>query len=101
MEITETQCGNFKNFPHDFLEKIPSKYYFTKELYYKLISQNFFEVGVNFRNFHHHTVEKREILSHCTHQYFFRQINSLVTYLVKPLRSRNFCQKGVREREFP
>ena len=28
---------------------------------------------------------------------FFRQINSLVTYLVKPLLSRNFFQKWVRE----
>ena len=28
---------------------------------------------------------------------FFRQINSLVTYLVTPLLSRNFCQKCVRE----
>ena len=27
----------------------------------------------------------------------FRQINSLVTCLVKPLLSRNFCQKCVRE----
>ena len=27
----------------------------------------------------------------------FRQINSLVTYLVKPSLSRNFCQKCVRE----
>ena len=27
----------------------------------------------------------------------FREINSLVTYLVKPLVSRNFCQKSVRE----
>ena len=26
------------------------------------------------------------------------EINSLVTYLVKPLLSRNFCQKSVRER---
>ena len=26
----------------------------------------------------------------------FREINSLVTYLVKPLLSRNFCQKSVR-----
>ena len=40
-----------------------------------------------------HTVEKREILSH---QNFFRQINSLVIYLVNALLSRNFCQKGVR-----
>ena len=29
---------------------------------------------------------------------FFRQINSLVTYLVKPLLSRNFCQKNAWER---
>ena len=41
-----------KIFPHDFLAKIPSKCFFTKELYYKLISRKFFEVGVNFRNFH-------------------------------------------------
>ena len=34
-------------------------------------------------------MEKREILSHIK---IFRQINSLVTYLVKPLFSRNFCQ---------
>ena len=27
----------------------------------------------------------------------FRQINSLVTYLIKPLLSRNFCQKCMRE----
>ena len=41
-----------------------------------------------------HSVEKPEILSH---QKIFRQINSLVTYFVKPLLSRNFCQKCVRE----
>ena len=28
---------------------------------------------------------------------FFREINSLVTYFVKPLRSRNFTQKSLRE----
>ena len=27
----------------------------------------------------------------------FRQINSLITYLVKPLLSRNFCQNCMRE----
>ena len=32
-----------------------------------------------------------------THQKKFRQINYLVSYLVKPLLSRNFCQKCVRE----
>ena len=41
-----------KIFPHNFLAKFPSKYFFTKVLYYKLISQKFFEVGVNFRNFY-------------------------------------------------
>ena len=41
-----------------------------------------------------HSVEKREILSHLK---IFRQINYLVTYLVKPLISRNFCQKCVRK----
>ena len=41
-----------------------------------------------------HRVEKREILSH---QKIFRQINSLVSYLVKPLIPRNFCHKCVRE----
>ena len=40
------------------------------------------------------SVEKREILSH---QKIFREINSLVTYLVKPLLSRKICQKCVRE----
>ena len=36
-----------------------------------------------------HSVEKREILS--------RQNNYLVISLVKPLLSRNFCEKSVRE----
>ena len=31
-----------------------------------------------------------------SHLKIFRQINSLVTYLVKPLLSRNFCQKCMR-----
>ena len=35
--------------------------------------------------------EKQEILSH---QKIFREINSLVTSLVKPLISRNFCQNA-------
>ena len=39
-------------------------------------------------------MEKREILSH---QKIFRQINSLLTYLVKQLLSRNFCKKFMRE----
>ena len=47
----------------------------------------------NFHTVHTHSVEKQEILSH---QKIFRQINSLVTYLVNALVSRNFCQKCVR-----
>ena len=48
---------------------------------------------MSWRNFF---VEKREILSH---RKLFRQSNSLATYLVKSLLSRNFChcQKCVRE----
>ena len=43
---------------------------------------------------HVHIVEKREILSH---RKIFREINSLViSVLVKPLLSRNFCQNSVR-----
>ena len=41
-----------------------------------------------------YSVEKREIISHTE---FFRQINYLLISLVKPLFSRNFCQKRVRE----
>ena len=37
-----------------------------------------------------HTVEKSEIYSD---QIFFRQINSVVIYLVNALLSRDFCQK--------
>ena len=45
-----------------------------------------------------HSVEKREILSH---QKIFRQINSLVTYLVsKTVTFTKFLPK-MREREFP
>ena len=43
-----------------------------------------------------HSMKKREILSNHTEE-IFREINSLVTYLVKSLLSRNFCQKCVRE----
>ena len=42
-----------------------------------------------------HSAEKRQILSHTEKK--IRQINYLVISLVKPLLSRNFCQKCVRE----
>ena len=63
-----------KIFPHDFLAKIPSKYFFTKELCYKLISRKFLEVGVNFRNFH--TVR---LLSQQISTYNFHTISKYVT----------------------
>ena len=44
-----------------------------------------------------HTVEKRKIHSHWKK---FREIISLVTSLVKPLLSRIFCQKYVRENSY-
>ena len=48
------QCGNFKNFPPRFLRKnfVKITTYFTKELYRKLISRKFFEMGENIRNYH-------------------------------------------------
>ena len=50
-----SQCSNFKNFTPQLFSKNSVKVYFislNKELYYKLITRKFFEVGVNFRNFH-------------------------------------------------
>ena len=62
-----------------------------------MISRNIFSVRVNFHNFHtvHNTVWKNKKFS--LTKKIFRQINSLVTYLVKLLLSRIFCQKCVRE----
>ena len=42
-------------------------------------------------------VEKQEILSHHYSEKESRQINYLVISLVKPLLSRTFCEKSVRE----
>ena len=55
------------------------------------------DMTVKLCNFHivaQYSVEKWEILSHWN---FFRQINYSVISLVKPLLSRNFCEKSVRE----
>ena len=41
-----------------------------------------------------HTMEKRQF---SLTEEIFREINSLLTYLVNSLLSRNFCQKSVRE----
>ena len=57
------------------------------DLLNKMISRIFHTVNPK------HTVEKWKIHSH---QNFFRQINSLVIYLVNALLARSFCQKSVR-----
>ena len=49
-----------------------------------------------YATFYWHSVEKLQILSH-QKKNFFAEINSLVPYLVKPLLSRNFSQKSMRE----
>ena len=65
---------------------------YTKFLY---ISR-FFERKFRETNFFSkHSVEKLRIYSHWK---FFRQTNYLVISLVKPVFSRNFCQKSVREK---
>ena len=48
-----------------------------------------------FRQFNLHTLWKLREFSLTEKK--FREINFLVTYLVKPLLSRNFCQKCVRK----
>ena len=62
----------------------------------KLISSKIWVIDKSW-HFHtvsvEHSVEKWEIHSHWKN---FRQINYLVTLLVKPFLSRNFCQKTVR-----
>ena len=76
-------CG----LPHNFFSSNQHRVKFFSKT---LIWRKFYDksVAVEF------PVWKREILSH---QKFFCQINSLVTYLVKVLLSRNFCQKYVIE----
>ena len=74
----------WKFFPHDFFAKISSKWLITKELYCILISQKFFEVGVNFR--HYHTVE--HLLSR-----FFGKNFVKATHLLKKSHKRWFDGK--------
>ena len=64
------------------------------QLYCKSIWRKIFVVGEKFPKFPARSVEISEILSH---RKKFREINSLVIHLVRPLLSRNFCQKSVRE----
>ena len=63
----------------------------------KLISRNIRDkkVAVKFRNFHAQCA-KREILLHSTKN-IFREINSLVTSLIKNVIFTKFSSKSVRE----
>ena len=102
-----TQCGNYANslshfFYKNFFKATPV---LLKKLLKKLLKSWFDEIFLQWERILRfstlcdatHSVEKREILSRLTWK-IFRQINPLVTYLVKrPLLSRNFCQKCVRE----
>ena len=93
------QCGNYRNSLSHFFRKNFVK---AMDLLKKLLKSWFDELFlwfcwkiINFPNFHF-TVWKNEKFS--LTKKIFRQINSLVlvTYLVKPLLSRNFCQKCMR-----
>jgi len=68
---------------------------FVKTTYKKLISPKFCQKICESKQFVSSTVWKNEKFSLA--KKIFRQINSLVTYLVKALLSRNFCQKCVRD----
>ena len=69
------ECGNYRN---------SLSHFFDKNVLKATVSVKWIT------NTQCHNVERREILSH---QKIFRQINSLLTPLVKPLISRNFCKK--------
>ena len=103
------------------MDNILSLKFFLRQINYLVISlvktlfsRNFCQksVRLKFHNFHTvHSVSKLSIISHYARIYgntlwknekftlnknFFRQINSLVIYLVNALLSRKFCQKWVR-----
>ena len=75
MHFLDAVLKNQKFTATTFWQKFRQSIFFTKELYYELISRKFFEVGVNFRNFHTVTRSCSKI----------REINSLVTSLVRTL----------------
>ena len=92
------QCGNYGN---SFSRKFGKNFVKITVLLNKLLSKeliwrNIFYVRENFSFFHTacSTLWKNEKFSLI--EKIFRQINSLVFYLVKTLLSRNFCQKSVK-----
>ena len=84
--VSFAQCRKTRNFPTIFLQKFRQSNFFTKHLYCKSIWRKNFKWGKIY-----------EIFTLYLTKNFFHQINTLVTYLVKPLLSRNFCQKCMRE----
>ena len=76
-----------------FWQKFRENNVFIEQNTKELIWWIFFPVRLNFSHFHS-TVWKNEKFG--LTEKIFRQINSLVICLVKPLLSRNFCRKSVR-----
>ena len=83
----------------DLSQKFREINVFTNKVTKELISRENISVRENFAFFHAvqcatHTLWKKHKIS--LTQNIFREINSLVTSLIKTLLSRNFCQKTLR-----
>ena len=93
-----SQCGNQKKFsPRSFCKNVVKVTFSLKSFTLNQFDEKIFQVWENSQNYHtvaECTVWKNEKFS--LTKKIFRQINSLVIYLVKLLLSRNFCQKCVR-----
>ena len=95
---------NFAYFIFGNEEKFTTKriMFFVKSILSKNIKQTtnftifFFTKSSNYWNTVWHIVEKKKNGKFTLTQKIFRQINYLVILLVKPLLSRNFCQKCMR-----
>ena len=92
-------CSLWKLRKFTLTEKFHRINYLVISLVKTLLSRIFFQKCVRLNRSNFHTVqctvvEKQEILFH---QKIFRQINCLVvTFLIKPVLSRNFCKKCLR-----
>ena len=96
--VTFSNCRNLLHIKTTFLQTKLLNSWFD-EIFFGcergMWSKNIEEYFYNERNFPRSQCGKmRNSLSQ---KKIFRQINYLVTYLVNPLLSRNFCQKCVRE----
>ena len=95
MNKTHTTVWKFEHFsPTIFSQKFRQSNFFTEEVFSKLISRKFFEVGVNFRHFHtvHRSiVEKKSVKSTTVFSI------GIVISIIKALLSRNCCHIHVCE----